>query len=111
MGRASGHAATEPAVDGQADAHDVGGIVRRKEEGGLGDVSGRVHLAGRAGGVTGRDHGVDIGVLPGDLLEDERRIHQAGHDRIHADAVPGVIQGKSRRDVTVALNFCSRTCW
>ena len=81
MGRASGHAATEPAVDGRADAHDVGGIVRAKEKDGLGDVSGRVHLAGRAGAVAGLGHGVDIGVLPGDLLEDERFIHQAGHDR------------------------------
>ena len=81
MVRASGHAATEPAVDGWADAHDVGGIVRAEEEDGFGDVSGRAHLAGRAGAVAGRNHGIGIGVLPGNLLENERRVHQTGHDR------------------------------
>jgi hypothetical protein len=110
MGRASGHAATEPAVDGRADAHDVGGIVRGKEEGGLGDVSGRAILPVGQAASRAATMASTSAYCPEICWKMNGVFIRPG--MIAFMRMPSLACYRASLDetLTVALNFCSRTC-
>src|SRR5260370_19101522 len=61
----------------------------------------------RTGSVPGTDHLFRVLILPRDLLMDQRYIHQAGHHRIGADAILGVLQCNPVRQHVLASDETS----
>ena len=76
----------------QVGAGDVGGLVRGEEQRGIGDVLRRAEAAERR---LGEQRLGDHRLLH--VAADQRRLHIAGAERIHADAVRRIFDGETPR--------------
>ena len=88
-----------PAVDGEGVADHVARPRAAKPEHGRGDLLGPARAAD---GDVLRDLGVRL-LVPGDDVAGDLRVDQAGIDRVHADAVLDVFQGRRPRQADHAV--------
>src|SRR5207253_4546315 len=83
------------AVDDELGAGDEARLVGSEEERGGGGIAAVAHEAERDARLALLEQLGDVaaGALLRQPRLDHRRVHLAGDDRVHADAVPGVLHG------------------